>query len=417
MDHSTSKQHYDPSNGPATGRSAQSPANIPGEGWRQVGLRAWKQSSEDNIGLVAAGVAFYAFLALVPLLAATVLSYGLIAAPDTVLKNVRSLTTVMPAQAAKLVGEQLLSVVQTSAGKKGVGLVLALAIALFGARNAAGSVITALNIAYEEKESRGFIKLNLLALAITASAVALAIIAMIAVAALGYLQKIFPHLPGAFLLVDKLGSYALLLAATSAGAATLYRYGPNRENAKWVWASPGSIFVSFGWILLTLGFGLYAANFANYGKTYGSLATVIVLLTWAYLSAYVLLLGAELNSELEHRTAKDTTVEAPEPTGHRVAWSGDHVRLPNDHVIAQPLKSPNEHSYLTSRVTARAAKMAGGANVGMLGSALATTGLAMLRRKGRGGIGAVLLGCAAGIALLNREQEDAQIHSTASDER
>lgn len=431
MDHCTSNQHHGRNNAPATGRSAQLLAKLPAKGWKQVGLRAWKQSSEDNIGLVAAGVAFYAFLALVPLLAATVLSYGLIAAPETVLKNVRSLTTVMPPQAAKLVGEQLLSVVQTSAGKKGVGLLLALAIALFGARNAAGSVITALNIAYEEKESRGFIKLNLLALAITASAVALGLIAMIAVAALGYLQKIFPHLPGKFLLVDKLGSYALLLAATAAGAATLYRYGPDRQNAKWTWVSLGSIFASFGWIMLTLGFGFYAANFANYGKTYGSLATVIVLLTWTYLSAYVLLLGAELNSEHEHQAAKVTTVEAPEPTGHREAWSGDHavdgdefskprrgfVIFPNDYVTTQPLKSPSEHSYLTSRVTARAAKMAGGANVGMLGSALATIGLAMLRRKGRGGIGAVLLGCAAGIALLSREQEDAQIHSTTSDER
>jgi membrane protein len=121
MGHDSSNQRLDCNTGPATGRSAQSPAQIPREGWKQVGLRAWKQAGEDNIGLVAAGVAFYAFLALVPLLAATVLSYGLIAAPDTVLRNVRSLTTVMPAQAAKLVGEQLLSVVHTSAGKKGVG--------------------------------------------------------------------------------------------------------------------------------------------------------------------------------------------------------------------------------------------------------------------------------------------------------
>jgi membrane protein len=292
-------------------------------------------------------------------------------------------------------------------------------------------VITALNIAYEEKESRGFIKLNLLALAITASAVILAIIAMIAVAVLGYLQKLLPHLPGALLLVGKLGSYVLLLIGTAAGAATLYRYGPDREKAKWVWITPGSIFASVAWIMLTLGFGFYAANFANYGKTYGSLATVIVLLTWTYLSAYVLLLGAELNSELEHQTAKDTTVGASEPMGRRGAWSADHVAggdqsvkldgvvvsLPTDHVTSQPLKPPSEHSYLTSRVTARAAEMAGGANVGMLGSALATIGLSMLRRKGRGGIGAVLLGCAAGIALLSRKKEASQVHSTTSDER
>ena len=215
MDRFNSNELHDRESGLAVCHSAQSLAQIPVKGWKAVALRAWKRSNEDNIGLVAAGVAFYTFLALIPLLGVTVLSYGLIAAPDTVLSNVRSLTTVMPADAAKLVGEQLLSVVHTSTGKKGVGLLVALAIALFGARSSAGSVIIALNIAYEEKETRGFIKLNLLALAITTSAVLLAIFAMIAVAALGYLQKLFPHLPGALLLVGKLGSYVLLLVGTA----------------------------------------------------------------------------------------------------------------------------------------------------------------------------------------------------------
>ena len=220
MDNSSANRFKDCHDGPSTGRGAQSSGQIPAKGWKQVAVRTWKQSGEDNIALVAAGVAFYAFLALVPLLGATVLSYGLIAAPAMVLSNVRSMTTVMPADAAKLVGEQLMSVVHTSAGKKGLGLIFALAVASFGARNAAGSVITALNIAYEENESRGFIKLNLLALAITAAAVGLAILAMIAVATLGYLQTLFPHLPGALLFVGKLGSYVFLLAGAAAGAAS-----------------------------------------------------------------------------------------------------------------------------------------------------------------------------------------------------
>lgn len=288
------------------GRAARSPPDVPAKGWKQVAARTWKQSGEDNIGLAAAGVAFYAFLALIPLLGATVLSYGLIADPTTVTKNVRSLTSVMPADAAKLVGEQLMSVVQTSGGKKGIGLLVALAIALFGARNAAGSVVIGLNIAYDEKETRSFIKVNLLALAITAGAVALAILAMIAVAALGHLEKFVPNLPGALVTAGKLGSYILLFLGAALGAAALYRFGPDRENAKWAWITPGSGFASIGWIVLTVAFGFYAAHFGNYGKTYGSLATVVVLLTWIYLSAYVFLLGAELNSELEHQTAEDT---------------------------------------------------------------------------------------------------------------
>ena len=134
-----------------------------------------------------------------------------------------------------------------------------------------------------------------------------------------------PHLDGPILLLGKLGSYALLLAAAAGGAATLYRYGPDRQKAKWTWITPGSVLASVGWIVLTLGFGFYAANFGNYGKTYGSLATVVVSLTWMYLSAYILLFGAELNSELEHQTAQDTTTGPATPLGERGAWMADHV--------------------------------------------------------------------------------------------
>lgn len=326
MDSTDHSQPEDWKGPPAdNGGRATAPEQITARGWKQVALRTWSQSSEDNIGLVAAGVAFYAFLALVPMLGATVLTYGLIAAPETVLSNVRTMTDVMPAEAATLVGEQLMGVVQTSGGKKGIGLLLALAIALFGARNAAGSVITALNIAYEEEESRGLIKVNLLALSITMVAVILAIAAMLVVAALGHVEELLPELTADLLLIGKIASYAILLAAAAASAAALYRYGPDRKKAKWIWITPGSMLASVGWILLTLGFGVYAANFADYGETYGSLATVVVLLTWMFLSAYVLLFGAELNSELEHQTVEDTRVGAPKPMGRREAWSADHV--------------------------------------------------------------------------------------------
>ncbi|WP_240325557.1 YihY/virulence factor BrkB family protein [Sphingomonas mesophila] len=424
-----------------SGQTATTPADIPAKGWKEVAKRTWQQSSEDNIGLVAAGVAFYGFLALVPLLGATVLTYGLIADPATVVAHAQSLTSVMPADAAKLIGEQLLNVVATSGGKKGLGLVVALAIALFGARNAAGSVITALNIAYEEEERRGFLKVNLLALAITAGAVVLAIAAMIAVAALGHLEKLLPGLPGFVLTLGKFASYALLLAGAAAGAATLYRYGPDRKKAKWVWITPGSVFAALGWIGLTLGFGFYAANFGNYGKTYGSLATVVVLLTWMYLSAYVLLFGAELNSELEHQTARDTTAGPEQPLGQRGAWSADHVASEPSSLTAQPAgeasfkapptplrrwnaregrgtvaapaamvegsaQPPHEksgHPYLISRAAARAAPLTGGAKIGMVGSALATIGLSQLRRRGRASVGATLLVTAAALALLRRK--------------
>ncbi|MET0180411.1 MAG: YihY/virulence factor BrkB family protein [Novosphingobium sp.] len=305
------------------GRGAATPAQVPAAGWKEIVLRTWKEASADNIGLVAAGVAFYGFLALVPLLGAIVLTYGTIADPATVVGHVEAMTAALPAEVAGLIGEQLLNIVNTSAGKKGLGLLGALAVTLFGARNAAGGIIAALNIAYEEDEKRGFLKVNLLALALTGCAVLVAVAAMLAVAAMATLHRLLPAPVLAVAL--KALSYVVLAAVAATAAACLYRFGPSRDKARWVWLTPGSALFAGGWLLLTLGFGFYVANLGSYGATYGSLSAVVVLLTWMYLSAYVLLFGAELNSEVEHQTARDTTEGAERPLGQRGAWSADHV--------------------------------------------------------------------------------------------
>jgi membrane protein len=297
---------------------------MPFSGWKDVVLRTVKEASSDNVGLVAAGVSFYGFLALLPLLGAIVLSYGLLADPKTVLENMTAMTQVMPKDIAQLIGEQLLHVVQTSSEKKGLGILIALALALFSARNGAAAVLTALNIAYEEEESRGFIKVNLLALSITAAAVVLAVLALLAVAIVTQMEALLPASPllaGVF----KIISYIALTALAAGAGALLYRYGPSRDRARWDWLSPGSLLFAIGWVALTLGFGTYVTNFGNYSATYGSLATVVILLTWLYLSAYLLVFGAELNSELEHQTARDTTKGPEKPLGTRGAWSADHV--------------------------------------------------------------------------------------------
>lgn len=390
---------------------------MPARAWKDIIVRTWRESSDDNIGIVAAGVAFYGFLALVPLLGAIVLSYGLVAEPRTVIGHMQALTNVMPADAAKLVGDMLLNVVQQSSGKKGLGIAVALAIALFGARNAAGAIITALNIAYEEKEKRSFLVVNLLAIGMTVGAVIVALVAAMAVGALGLLEDLLPGAPGFLIVAGKVVAYALLVLVAAGVAATLYRYGPSRDQPKWEWITPGSLFTAVTWLLLTLGFGFYVSHFGNYDKTYGSLGAVIVLLTWMYLSSYVLLLGAELNSEIEHQTAKDTTKGAPKPVGARDAWSADHVAgereeaTPSDGAVQSARRlaavpeaesSAGRH-YVVSRAANRAGRVAGLRKVGMLSSALATTGLAMLRKRGRTGAGAALLATAAGLSLLRRE--------------
>src|SRR5918997_429998 len=196
--HATIAQHGSKS-GADRGRHADSPWKMPFSGWKDVAIRTWRESSKDNVGIVAAGVAFYGFLALVPLL-----------------------------------GAQLMNVVQTSGGKKGLALLLALAIALWGARNAAGSIVTALNIAYEEEEKRGFLKVTVLSLAMTVAAIAMALAAVGAATVLGYLHHFFPDTGPVALAAWRVLTYALLAAAAAAAVAALYRYGPSREKARWV---------------------------------------------------------------------------------------------------------------------------------------------------------------------------------------
>lgn len=378
-------------------RHAASPFAMPAEGWKQVLQRTWREVGEDNVGLAAAGVAFYGFLAIVPLLGAIVLSYGLIADPATVLKDMKGLAAIMPGDAAKLVGDQLMNVVKTSGGRKGFGLALALALALFGARNGASSVIIGLNIAYEEKETRSFVRLNLLALAITAAAVLVAIIALVAIAALGHLEKLMPGAPGIVLVLGKILTYVLVALGGAAGAATLYRYAPNHKKAKWTWLTPGSAVAAVLWMLLTIAFGIYVANFGNYNATYGSLGAVAVTLTWLYLSSYVLLLGAELNSELEHQAAGDASADADkaEPVQPTPAAVPD---------APHPLSEPDAGDDLALwRAGRRVRRAIGPDKVGLAPSLLATGGLALVRRRGHATAGFALLAAGGVVALLTAE--------------
>jgi len=324
----------------ARGLHAATPTEIPARGWKEVLLRTWKEAGDDNVGLVSAGVAFYAFLALVPLLGAVVLTYGLFASPAGVARSMARLTTLLPQEVAQIIGQQLTQVVQTSGGKKGIGLLVALALAIFGARSAVGGIITSLSIAYEEQEKRGFLFVNLLAIGMTAAMVVLIVLALGAATGMALLDEALPHLPGVVTALLKLLSYAILAIIAAATAATLYRYGPSRDEAKWRWITPGTLLFALAWVVLTAGFGFYAANLGHYGATYGSLAGVVVLLTWTYLSAYALLFGAELNSELEHQTLRDTTAGPERPLGARGAWSADHVAPPGGQRDAEQTDKP-----------------------------------------------------------------------------
>jgi len=245
--------------------------------------------------------------------------------PVTVIEQMRTLTAILPADVVALIGNQLLTAIHSSQQTKGFGILLAVVVAIYGGTNGAASILTALNIAYEEKEKRSLVRFYLLAILMTLVALLVALAALAATSALAYLQRFMPQLPPIALIAFKLIGYLLLALLVAGVAATLYRFGPSREDAKWEWITPGSAFAAMTWILLTVAFGFYVSHFTNYDASYGSLGAVVALLTWMYLSAYAFVFGAELNSEIEHQTAKDSTTGSPEPLGDRGAWAADNV--------------------------------------------------------------------------------------------
>jgi len=254
-----------------------------------------------------------------------VLAYGLFVDPAEVARHMHALGAMLPADAAKLIDKQLADIVATASGKKGFGLLLALLLSLYGAMKGAGAVVTALNVAYEEEETRGLLGTSLLNAAITVGAVAVAAGALLAASVTGFAQDLAARLSPTAAAAIKYLSWVVAAALASSAVAALYRYAPSREHAQWKWLTPGSVVATIGWAAMTTVFGFYAAHFGNYNATYGALGAVVVLLMWLYLSAYILLLGAELNAELEHQTERDTTTGPPEPLGKRRAKVADEA--------------------------------------------------------------------------------------------
>ena len=312
-------------NSDSLGNDATSPRQMPAAAWKQIVARTWQRTWIDNVGLVAAGVAFYGFLAFVPLLSLIVMTYGALADVQTVIANFQTLTDFLPSDVAVLVGDQLLAAVTTSGTLKGTGIAVALALGLYGGTNGAGSIMIALNIAYHEKEKRTLSRFYAIALLITCGAVVLGLGALAATAAIASLERILPQASPAIIVLSKSVAYLGILVVAAGLATLLYRFAPSRENPRWRWVTPGSLFTAATWVTLTLLFSFYITQVTSYEATYGALGAVIAFLTWIYLSAYMLIIGAELNSEVEHQTKVDSTTGDPEPIGKRGAWAADEV--------------------------------------------------------------------------------------------
>ncbi len=271
---------------------------------------------------VAAGVTFYGLLAIFPAIAAFVSLYGLVADPAEIEGHLTAMSTVLPGGAIQIVGEQVKRIASQGEGSLGFGFVAGLAVALWSSNAGMKAIFDALNVVYDEEEKRGFIKLNIQSLLFTVGAIVFLLTAIVATAVLPHLFD-FIGLGQALEWTLAILRWPLLLVLVVLGLAALYRWGPSRDKAEWKWVTPGSLVAAVLWLVGSMLFSWYAANFGSYNETYGSLGAVVGFMTWMWISTIVILLGAELNAEMEHQTAKDTTDGAPKPLGARQATMAD----------------------------------------------------------------------------------------------
>ncbi|HYO36780.1 MAG TPA: YihY/virulence factor BrkB family protein [Geodermatophilus sp.] len=316
-----------PSHDELPGVHATKPTHIPLRGWKQILKRAWAENSADNMPIIAAGVAFWGFLSIFPALIALISIYGLVASPETVAQQIEDLSAALPQSAAALVTDQLNTITSRSGGALTFGLVASVGAALFSASGGVNNLVTAVNIAYDEVETRNFVKLRALSLVLTLGATLFVLITFSLVAVVPAVLNAIPLGPFATVLTQVV-RWLLLLGVVVGSLSVLYRLAPDRDDPKFRWVSLGSVVVTLIWALVSLLFSFYVNNFGSYDKTYGAIAGVIVLMLWLYLTCYLILLGAEINSEAEHQTAQDTTSGPEVPMGERNATMADELPDP-----------------------------------------------------------------------------------------
>jgi membrane protein len=304
------------------GREANSPKDIPAKGWKDTLLRVKYEIKDDRLSLIAAAMAYYALFAFVPAITAIVLLYAWISDPAEISSHISKLSRFVPAQTLDVIKNQLTALAgQTNVGFGAIG---ALLFALWSASKGSKAIMEAMNVIYDEREERSFLKFNFLALGLTLLGAVLGVVAIFVVVGVPTVINLF-NFGENFEVLVTLGSWILLLGLFSLFLSVAYRFGPSRRDAKWTWVSRGAIIASVLWALVSILFSWYAKEFADFNKTYGSLGAMIALMIWFYLSSFVILLGGEINAELEHQTMRDTTIGDEKPMGKRGAQMADTV--------------------------------------------------------------------------------------------
>ena len=310
----------------ALGRHARRPSEIPARGWWAVLKRVMNEAVGDQILMVAASCGFYALLALFPAISVLISLYGLILDPSAVARQLEAVRDVLPPTTFELIAQRVQDLAATGSTKLSWGLVLGTLIALWSAMAGTKAMLTSLNVAYEETERRSFLRFNLVAFLFTLGALIGVPIALAIIVGVPAVLNLALWWLGPLAAVTiRIASFLVLLGFVMLGLAVLYRFGPSRSDPRWRWVTPGSALAAVLWLAASLLFSFYVSNFGSYDAAYGSLGAVVVALMWFYISAFVILLGAELNAELELQTRRDTTTGAVKPMGRRGAFVADHV--------------------------------------------------------------------------------------------
>lgn len=306
------------------GRNAKWPTKIPKSGWKDILLRIKDNIGKDNVSVISAGIAFFFFLAVFPAIGAMVAIYGLVSDPIEIREHLATLAVVLPPEALAILQDQLTRVAESGESVLSFGVFFGIALAVWSSSKGIKALIKGLNVVYKEKDGRNFIKFNAVAYSITFCAILFALLSLAAIVA-------FPAFVSMVVLSDfaktisSILRWPLLAIFVMLGLALLYRYAPHREHAKFRWVSWGSFIATVLWIVISVLFSFYVAKSGKFNETYGSLGAVIILQMWFYMTAFAVLLGGEFNSEIEHQTRIDSTVDPPRPMGDRGAYVADTV--------------------------------------------------------------------------------------------